>query len=71
MEHKLVDIEHRISGSYHEDQYLMDIFAKAEQSVCERFNNSVAQIKEDWINGWLDERESHSQAEACLHAHEA
>ena len=60
MEHKLSDIEHRIHGSYHEDQYLMDIFAGAEQSVCERFNNSVAQIKEDWIDGneagWTKEK---------------
>ena len=45
MEHKFADIEHQISGSYHEDQYLMEIFAGAELSVCKRFNNSVGHIK--------------------------
>ena len=54
MEEKRINIELKVPGSYHDDQYIMDIFQGALEAKCKAFCAEVQSMKQKWLLGNAD-----------------
>jgi len=49
MEATRVDIELKLKGVYHEDQFILDVFAGCEQVKCKTFKDEMTRMKNRWL----------------------